>query len=106
MKDVIKSIIKIDKDAIKKEEDFKSMIDDIEKQKKIKLKTLKDEVEANTKKIIADYQKKVLDEIESETREIRETSREKAKALKERYLQFEEKVTQDSFDMILRNLEE
>lgn len=106
MKDVIKSIIKIDKDAIKKEDDFKSMIEDIEKQKKIKLKALRDEIESNTKKTIEDYQKKIAVEIESETREIRETSKEKEKSLKERYQQFEAKVTQDSFDMILRNLEE
>jgi len=106
VKDVIKSIIKIDKDAIQKEEDFKSMIDDIENQKKIKLKAIKDEVEVNTKKTIEDYQKKISADIETESKVIREESRKKAAELKARYHQFEEKVTQDSFDMILRNLEE
>lgn len=106
MKDVIKSIIKIDKDAIKKEEDFKSTIEDLEKQKKIKLKELKDSIEINSKHVIADYQKIVLEETEAEIKEIREGAKQKSEELKERYLQFEEKVIENTFDMIIRNLEE
>lgn len=106
LKDVIKSIIKIDKDAIKKEEDFKSTIEDLEKQKKLKLKELKDSIEINSKHVIEDYQKKVLEETETEIKEIREGAKHKSEELKERYLQFEEKVIENSFDMIIRNLEE
>ena len=106
MKDVIKSIIKIDKDAIKKEEDFKSTIEGLEKQKKLKLKELKDSIEINSKHVIEDYQKKVLEETKTEIKEIREEAKQKSEELKERYLQFEEKVIENSFDMIIRNLEE
>lgn len=106
LKDVIKSIIKIDKDAIKKEDDFKSTIEDLEKQKKLKLKELKDSIEMNSKNVIEDYQTKVLKETEAEIKEIREGPKQKSDELKERYLQFEEKVIGNSFDMIIRNLEE
>lgn len=106
LKDVIKSIIKIDKDAIKKEDDFKSTIEDLEKQKKLKLKELKDSIEMNSKNVIEDYQTKILKETEAEIKEIREGAKRKSDELKERYLQFEEKVIGNSFDMIIRNLEE
>lgn len=106
LKDVIKSIIKIDKDAIKKEDDFKSTIEDLEKQKKLKLKELKDSIEMNSKNVIEDYQTKILKETEAEIKEIRGGAKRKSDELKERYLQFEEKVIGNSFDMIIRNLEE
>ena len=41
MKDIIRSIIKIDKDAIQKEEDFKYMLVDLEKQKKLRLREIR-----------------------------------------------------------------
>lgn len=106
MKDVIKSIIKIDKDAIKKEDDFKSTIEDLEKEKKLKLKELKDSIEMDSKDVIQGYQTKISKETELEIKEIKEGAKQKSDELKERYLQFEEKVIANSFDMIIRNLEE
>lgn len=106
LKEVIKSIIKIDKDAIKKEDDFKSTIEDLEKQKRFKLKELKDKVELDSKNIIEEYQTRVLKEAEIEINQIREDAKQKSEELKERYIQFEEKFIENSFNMIIRNLEE
>lgn len=106
LKDVIKSIIKIDKDAIKKEEDLKITIEDMEKQKRIKFKDLKESIETNTKHVIEDYQNKVLKETEEEINLIREGAKQKSEELKDRYLQFEDKIIENSFNMIIRNLEE
>lgn len=106
MKDIIRSIIKIDKDAIQKEEDFKNMLEDLEQRKKLRLKEIKESIEVEIRSNLEEYQKEISIETESEIAQIRATSKDKAKELQERYKQFEDKVIQDSFEMIIRNLEE
>lgn len=106
MKDIIRSIIKIDKDAIQKEEDFKNMLEDLEQRKKLRLKEIKESIEVEIRSNLEEYQKEISIETESEIAQIRATSKDKSKELQERYKQFEDKVIQDSFEMIIRNLEE
>ena len=106
MKDIIRSIIKIDKDAIQKEEDFKNMLEDLEKQKKLRLREIREKIEVEVRSDLEEYQKKISMETDAEISEIRESSKQKARELQERYRLFEDKVIQDSFDMIVRNLEE
>ncbi|WP_028828534.1 hypothetical protein [Proteocatella sphenisci] len=106
MKDIIKNIIKIDKDAIQREEDFKNTLEDLEQRKKLRLKEIKENIEVEVRSHLEEYQKKISIETELEIGQIRETSKDKARELQERYSQFEDKVIQDSFEMIIRNLEE
>lgn len=105
MKDIIKQIIQIDKIAIRKEEDYKAQFEDLEKQKKIQLKMIKEDNEICIKKQLEDYQNLISSQIITESAEIKSSSKIKAIELRERYERFEEKVVQDSFDMILRYLE-
>lgn len=106
LKEIIWDIIKIDRRAIEKEEEYRKIMEDIEASKKSRSQELRDKSVSEVKSIIEDHQKKAVIEIEEESKGIIEEYKVKSENLKKRFEMYKEKVVEDSFEMILRKLEE
>lgn len=105
MEDIIKTVLQIDKDAIKKQQMAKDEIEEQESQKKIMVKKLKEDITSQTKEEIDAYKKLADSEIEIEAKKIKQESEEKSKRLTERYEQIADKVIEDAFNIVIDSLE-
>ena len=105
MEDIIKTVLQIDKDAIKKQQMAKDEIEEQESQKKIMVKKLKEDIASQTKEEIDAYKKLADSEIEIEAKRIKEESEEKSRRLTERYEQIADKVIEDAFNIVIDSLE-
>lgn len=105
MEDIIKTVLEIDKEAIKKQQRAKDDIEEQESQKKIMVRKLKEDIAEQTKDEIDAYRKLTDSEIEIEAKKIREESEERSKKLTERYEQIADKVVEDAFNIVIDSLE-
>lgn len=106
MQEIIKSILSIDKKAIQKEEDCKVYLQSLEDEKQALTSQLKSKYETKLSQEVLELKKKLEREIEKESEIILNESRIQRQTLDDKFAKFESTVTEDSFKMILRNLED
>lgn len=105
MEEIIKSIIQIDRNAIRRQEEAQEELDLLGRQKKDLLLKLKSEMEAKNKEEIEAYREKAKAEILEEEKVIREEGEERSKRLDARYQEYSDKISEETFRMILRSME-
>lgn len=105
MQEIIKSILSIDKRAIQKEEACRAYLESLEEQKQSKISQLKVKYETKLSQELIDYRQRLDKEIEIESDNILKDAMQQKESLKDKFDRFENTVVEDSFRMILRNLE-
>ena len=122
MEQIIKSIIQIDRNAIRRQEEAQEELDLLGRQKKDLLLKLKSEMEAKNKEEIEAYREKakaevleeekveiegqdIVEPVLEEEKVIREEGEERSKRLDARYQEYADKISEETFRMILRSME-
>ncbi len=106
MQEIIKGIISIDKKAIQKEQECREYLENLDNHRQSRVSELKVRYESRLNQEILDKKNRLDAEIESESLRIIDEARKQRDSVEERFKKFEERVSEDAFRMILRNLED
>ena len=106
MQEIIKAIINIDKRAIQKEKECREYQENLDNQRQSRVIELKNKYETRLNQEISEKRSQLNKEIEEESQSIIREGQKQREAIGQRFEKFEERVSGDAFNMILRNLEE